>query len=376
MSITRKRVILVFLLGSAPKARVSKICPRGCTTSLAKSYKDVSIDSNESISMPLIQSPNEGIGHPFLTFASVGALLYLLASSVSVDVIFKVAINVLSPVLVGAGNPSIAMSTHVSSLDRAGKFLHCLSFCRADYPSSLVEQISKPSDGHPADNQQVIESLKTWADWARNGGNEMGENFENSNFQEQSLGDYVLRSKLGESSLSTVWRAEHRTTGEVVALKQIPLAKLTRHLRNCLDCELTFLSSVNHPNIIRLLDFFEYEGSIILALEFCAGGNLASYIQHHGRVQECVAKRFMQQLGAGLKVLKQNHIVHRDLKPENILLSCSDCNPILKIADFGLSRILLPDESAETVCGSPLYMAPEILQFQRYDEKVCNGFTS
>ncbi|XP_011099785.1 serine/threonine-protein kinase ATG1t isoform X1 [Sesamum indicum] len=198
----------------------------------------------------------------------------------------------------------------------------------------------------------------------------MGENFENSNFQEQSLGDYVLRSKLGESSLSTVWRAEHRTTGEVVALKQIPLAKLTRHLRNCLDCELTFLSSVNHPNIIRLLDFFEYEGSIILALEFCAGGNLASYIQHHGRVQECVAKRFMQQLGAGLKVLKQNHIVHRDLKPENILLSCSDCNPILKIADFGLSRILLPDESAETVCGSPLYMAPEILQFQRYDEKV------
>ncbi|KAL0350416.1 UNVERIFIED_CONTAM: Serine/threonine-protein kinase ATG1t [Sesamum radiatum] len=137
----------------------------------------------------------------------------------------------------------------------------------------------------------------------------MGKNFANCNFQEQSLGDYVLRSKLGEGSLSTVWRAEHRTTGEVVALKQIPLAKLTRHLRNCLEC-------------------------------------------------------------AGLKVLKQNHIVHRDLKPENILLSCSDCNPILKIADFGLSRILLPHESAEMVCGSPLYMAPEILQFQRYDEKV------
>ncbi|KAL0449779.1 UNVERIFIED_CONTAM: Serine/threonine-protein kinase ATG1t [Sesamum latifolium] len=86
----------------------------------------------------------------------------------------------------------------------------------------------------------------------------MGENFENSNFQEQStMGEYVLRSKLGENSLSTVWRAEHRTTGEVVALKQIPLSKLTRHLRNCLECELTFLFSVNHPNIIRLLDFFE-----------------------------------------------------------------------------------------------------------------------
>ncbi|PIM97251.1 Serine/threonine protein kinase [Handroanthus impetiginosus] len=192
-----------------------------------------------------------------------------------------------------------------------------------------------------------------------------------SNFLEQSrMKDYILKSKLGESSLSTVWKAEHRTTGEAVALKQIPVAKLTRHLKNCLECEITFLSSVNHPNIIRLLNFFECEGCIILVLEFCAGGNLASYIRRRGRVQECMAKRFMQQLGAGLKVLKQNHVIHRDLKPENILLSCSECNPILKIADFGLSRILLPDESAETVCGSPLYMAPEILQFQRYDEKL------
>ncbi|KAI3451492.1 hypothetical protein Pfo_008157 [Paulownia fortunei] len=199
----------------------------------------------------------------------------------------------------------------------------------------------------------------------------MGENLNNRNLVEQSpMGDYILRSKLGESSLSKVWKAEHRTTGEAVALKQIPVSKLTRHLRNCLECELTFLSSVNHPNIIRLLDFFKCEGCNILVLEFCAGGNLASYIQRHGRVQECIAKRFMQQLAAGLKVLKQNHIVHRDLKPENILLFGSECYPVLKIADFGLSRILLPDESAETVCGSPLYMAPEILQFQRYDEKV------
>ncbi|KAL8473289.1 hypothetical protein ACS0TY_030210 [Phlomoides rotata] len=182
--------------------------------------------------------------------------------------------------------------------------------------------------------------------------------------------DYILGSKIVESSSSTVWKAERRTTGEAVVLKQIPAAKLGGHLRNCLECEVSFLSSVNHPNIIRLLDFFKCEGYIILVLEFCSGGNLASFIRRHGRVQECIAKRFMQQLGAGLKVLKQHHIVHRDLKPENVLLSGSECNFILKIADFGLSRILPPNESAETVCGSPFYMAPEILQFQRYDEKV------
>ncbi|KAL2551508.1 protein kinase family protein [Forsythia ovata] len=185
-----------------------------------------------------------------------------------------------------------------------------------------------------------------------------------------AIGEYVLRSKLGESSLSTVWQAEHRTTGEVVALKQIYIRKLTRCLKNCLECELTFLSSVNHPNIIRLLDVLEVEGYIILVLEFCAGGNLAFYIRRHGRVQECTAKRFMQQLGAGLKILKSHNIIHRDLKPENILLSSCECDPVLKIADFGLSRILRPDEFAETVCGSPMYMAPEVLQFQKYDEKV------
>ncbi|KAL8477288.1 hypothetical protein ACS0TY_029540 [Phlomoides rotata] len=182
--------------------------------------------------------------------------------------------------------------------------------------------------------------------------------------------DYILGSKIVESSSSTVWKAERRTTGEAVVLKQIPAAKLGGHLRNCLECEVSFLSSVNHPNIIRLLDFFKCEGYIILVLEFCSGGNLASFIRRHGRVQECIAKRFMQQLGAGLKVLKQHHIVHRDLKPENVLLSGSECNFILKITDFGLSRILPPNESAETVCGSPFYMAPEILQFQRYDEKL------
>ncbi|KAH6788269.1 protein kinase family protein [Perilla frutescens var. hirtella] len=194
----------------------------------------------------------------------------------------------------------------------------------------------------------------------------MGEDFESSNI----VGDYILRRKLGESSQSTVWKADHRVTGEAVALKQIAAAKLTAHLRNCLECELDFLSSVNHPNIIRLLDFFKFQDFIILVMEFCAGGNLASFIQRHGRVREHLARTFMQQLGAGLQVMQQNHIVHRDLKPENILLSGSECEPVLKIADFGLSRVLLPEEFAQTVCGSAFYMAPEVLQFQRYNDKV------
>ncbi|OUZ99363.1 Protein kinase domain [Macleaya cordata] len=187
---------------------------------------------------------------------------------------------------------------------------------------------------------------------------------------EISVGKYFLREKLGEGPLSIIWKAEHRSSGEEVVLKQVSLSKLNRNLKDCLDCELNFLSSVNHPNIIRLIDVIQTEGCTFLVLEFCAGGNLALYIQHHGRVHEQVAKRFTQQLGAGLKVMHAHHIIHRDLKPENVLLSTPDTSAVIKIADFGLSRIVHTGDYAETVCGSPLYMAPEVLQFQRYDEKI------
>ncbi|XP_027330175.1 serine/threonine-protein kinase ATG1t isoform X1 [Abrus precatorius] len=181
---------------------------------------------------------------------------------------------------------------------------------------------------------------------------------------------YVLKSKIGEGSFSVVWSAEHRPSGEEVAVKQVFLSQLNSHLKSCLDCEINFLSSVNHPNIIHLLHFFQDDGCVYLVLEFCAGGNLASYIRSHGRVQQQTARKFMQQLGSGLEVLHSQGIIHRDLKPENILLSSHGYDAVLKIADFGLSRIVRPGEYAETVCGSPLYMAPEVLQFQRYDDKA------
>ncbi|TYG44019.1 hypothetical protein ES288_D11G064400v1 [Gossypium darwinii] len=174
-----------------------------------------------------------------------------------------------------------------------------------------------------------------------------------------TIGDYLLKSKLRESSVSIVWKAETKSSGEEVAVKQVFLSKLNKHLANCLDCELNFLSL-----------FLQSESCLFLVLEFCAGGNLASYIRRYGRVQEQLARRFMQQLGAGLEVLQSHHIIHRDLKPENILLLGSKDDLVLKIADFGLSRSLDPGNYAQTVCGSPLYMAPEVLQFQSYDEKV------
>ncbi|KAL6651735.1 hypothetical protein ACP70R_010660 [Stipagrostis hirtigluma subsp. patula] len=186
-----------------------------------------------------------------------------------------------------------------------------------------------------------------------------------------TVGGYELRERLGGRPPSTaVWRAVSRPTGATVAVKQVRLDGLPARLRDSLDCEVRFLAAVSHPNIVRLIDVIQTPSCLYLVLELCEGGDLAGFIQRNGRVDERVARNFMKQIGAGLQVLRRHHVVHRDLKPQNILLSSPDSDAILKISDFGLSRVLRPGEYADTSCGSCLYMAPEVMLFQKYDDKV------
>ncbi|XP_047091553.1 serine/threonine-protein kinase ATG1t-like [Lolium rigidum] len=186
-----------------------------------------------------------------------------------------------------------------------------------------------------------------------------------------TVSGYELRERLGgRPPFTSVWRAIRLSTGAPAAVKQVRLAGLPGRLRDSLDCELRFLAAVSHPNIVRLLEVIQTQGCLYLVMELCEGGDLASYIERSGRVEERVARNFMRQIGAGLQVLRRHHVVHRDLKPENILLSCPGSNAILKISDFGLSRVLHPGEFADTACGTRLYMAPEVMLFQKYDDKV------
>lgn len=144
----------------------------------------------------------------------------------------------------------------------------------------------------------------------------------NNNNKNRVIGDYILIDKISESPLSSVWRANHRNNPDFkdVALKIITLSKLTPFLKASLDCEINFLSTVNHPNIIRLFDVFQAEGCLFLVYEFCNGGNLASYIRCRGGVQEQIARDFMYQLSAGLRILQNHRIIHRDLKPQSFAL--------------------------------------------------------
>eukprot|EP00249_Psilotum_nudum_P024259 c29136_g1_i4 orf=319-1134(-) len=184
------------------------------------------------------------------------------------------------------------------------------------------------------------------------------------------IGNYIVMELIGAGSFAIVWKAVHRQDGIEVAIKEFDRRKLNKQLQQRMFVEISILKQIKHPNIVRLNEIIEAGNGIFLVLEYCAGGDLARYIQRHGRVTEATARNFMQQLGAGLKALHVSNLIHRDLKPENVLLSTCDDDAILKIADFGLARPLGPEEFAETVCGSPLYMAPEVLQFQKYNAKV------
>ncbi|CAL9136728.1 unnamed protein product [Musa textilis] len=184
------------------------------------------------------------------------------------------------------------------------------------------------------------------------------------------VGDYMIGQQIGAGAFSTVWRARHRVRGTEVAVKEIAMDRLSRKLQENLLSEVFILRRINHPNIIALYDFIQSSGRIYLILEYCRGGDLSVYIQNHGRVPEATAKHFMKQLASGLQVLRDNNVIHRDLKPQNLLLSSYDENAVLKIADFGFARSLPPRGLAETLCGSPLYMAPEVMQFQKYDAKA------
>ncbi|MEW5296785.1 MAG: hypothetical protein WDW36_000039 [Sanguina aurantia] len=87
-------------------------------------------------------------------------------------------------------------------------------------------------------------------------------------------------------------------------------------------------------------------------------------------MSEDIARYFLLQLAEGMKEMRVHNLIHRDLKPQNLLLSDSTAQPLLKIADFGFARDLQPQGLAETLCGSPLYMAPEILRYHKYDAKA------
>ena len=194
----------------------------------------------------------------------------------------------------------------------------------------------------------------------------------------QVVGSWELISVLGSGSFAIVWKAVHvdevdEETGKhrLAAVKEIHKSKLSPKLRQSLEGEIYTLRNIDHRNVVKLYDVIESGGKMYLVMEYCAGGDLSQRLRDSGRLSEKTARHILRQLRAGMQEMWKHHVVHRDLKPQNLLLvDDNEELPVVKIADFGFARALGPHLMAETLCGSPLYMAPEILMGQQYDAKA------
>lgn len=159
-----------------------------------------------------------------------------------------------------------------------------------------------------------------------------------------------------------------------VAIKQF--RDFNKH-SGLLNAEIEIMKKLDHPNIVKMITAIyvstpqsgefvldtDDEPGLYVVLEYCGGGDFKHFIRGK-RMSEKHACGFMKQLKSGLQYLHSKGIVHRDLKPHNILLS-SDYKT-LKIADFGFARVIDAEALAATMCGSPLYMAPEVIRGEQY----------
>ncbi|PGH30028.1 ULK/ULK protein kinase [[Emmonsia] crescens] len=232
------------------------------------------------------------------------------------------------------------------------------------------------------------------------------------------VGSYTRLEEIGRGSFATVYQGVHNRNKTLVAIKSVNMARLNKKLKDNLKLEINILKAVHHPHIVMLLDCQETSHEIHLVMEYCVLGDLSIFIKKRdslvrhqltrdlilrypnpqsGGLNEVIVRHFLKQLASALHFLRSRDLVHRDVKPQNLLLNPSpqsiargdyrippykgnedlftpiaglDSMPLLKLADFGFARSLPSTSLADTLCGSPLYMAPEILRYEKYDAKA------
>lgn len=157
------------------------------------------------------------------------------------------------------------------------------------------------------------------------------------------ISNYEIGKEIGSGAFGTVNVAENRTTGEKVAVKCISKSRIQRsNMGPQVKKEITTMKKLNHPNIVRIKEVLMSNSHLYLVLEYAGGGELFTKIAQQGKLSEKVAKRYFRQIMDAVKFCHNLYVCHRDIKPENILLDSEDN---VKIADFGFASIMEPEET-------------------------------
>ncbi|KAK4777925.1 hypothetical protein SAY87_018112 [Trapa incisa] len=180
-------------------------------------------------------------------------------------------------------------------------------------------------------------------------------------------GKYELGRLLGHGTFAKVYNARNLQTGRSVAMKVVGKEKVIKvGMMDQIKREISVMKMVEHPNIVELHEVMASKSKIYFAMELVRGGELFSKISK-GRLSEDLARVYFQQLISAVDFCHSRGVYHRDLKPENLLLD-EDGN--LKVTDFGLSAFsehIRQDGLLHTTCGTPAYVAPEVIGKKGYD---------
>ena len=173
---------------------------------------------------------------------------------------------------------------------------------------------------------------------------------------------YEIKETLGKGKFGLVKSATHKKTGKKVAVKVMSKKEMTASDVELQRREIEILKMCQHPHIIRLLDIFENTDYIYIVMENLSGGDLFTYLEKRKfTISEKRAKELSHQMATAIYYLHSYGVAHRDLKPENILMSSDADDADLKIVDFGLSKIIGPNETSLDPFGTLSYVAPEVL---------------
>ena len=194
----------------------------------------------------------------------------------------------------------------------------------------------------------------------------------NKKYPQTNLNFYKYGRLIGQGAFGKVNLGLNVLTGRVVAIKSFNKKNfdMNNDFMKKIIYETNLMKKLNHKNVTKILEMFEDDKYILIIMEYINGGNLFSFVKKRRKLTEKISKFLFRQIILGLKHIHSKNIVHRDVKLENILI---DLNNTIKICDFGIGRVLSsPQELLHDQCGTPMYMAPEILFSTK--EKGYKGF--
>ena len=175
--------------------------------------------------------------------------------------------------------------------------------------------------------------------------------------------------QLKSGSFATVCRGTHRATGKKVAIKCVLRKDLPPTDDAAIYDEVAIMSSVSHPHIVPLIDFFEEEDCYFLVMELMSGGDLFDRIGKKKSYSEADARDLVVKMLKAMSYCHTHKIAHCDMKPKNLLLMSEDNDSYIKLADFGFAARCHEPKMLTKQCGTPFFVAPEILMKQPYDQQ-------